>query len=223
MTGQTPDHRRQSSTADSTVRAVRVGVIADVSLTTLKLAGGWAFRSSSLSADGWHSASDLATDLFALVVVVTARGDIIACFLGRPRCVGSTDSMGNITSLQPQFFTASTNPNTPFNVASEHSVNPIGTNFHAVWIALITVIVKEWLYHRTLKVAMDESSTLLKSTAMHHRLDGLMSFVTIATVALSAMGIGEVWMDSLGGLCISLLLTQGALQNLGSVCGGLVK
>lgn len=58
---------------------------------------------------------------------------------------------------------------------------------------------------------------------MHHRLDGLMSFVTIATVLLSTMSIGAVWMDSVGGLCISLLLTQGALRNLGSVCGGLVR
>ncbi|RMJ17650.1 hypothetical protein CDV36_002653 [Fusarium kuroshium] len=239
MTGQTPDHRRQSSTAESTVRAVQVGVIADVSLTTLKLAGGWAFRSSSLSADGWHSASDLATDLFALVVVQTnqhlrtTRKNASAARLleeisslvssGALAALGLQIAWENMTSLQPQFFTASTDPGTPFDVASEHSVNPIGTNFHAVWIALITVIVKEWLYHRTLKVAKEESSTLLKSTAMHHRLDGLMSFVTIATVVLSATGIGAAWMDSLGGLCISLLLTQGALRNLGSVCGGLVK
>jgi divalent metal cation (Fe/Co/Zn/Cd) transporter len=58
---------------------------------------------------------------------------------------------------------------------------------------------------------------------MHHRLDGLMSFVTIATVVFSTTGIGTVWMDSLGGLCISIILMQGALRNLGSVCSGLVK
>ncbi|RSL67344.1 hypothetical protein CEP53_003029 [Fusarium sp. AF-6] len=238
MTGQTPDRHRQFSTADSTVRAAQVGVIADVCLTTLKLAGGWAFQSSSLSADGWHSASDLATDLVALVVVRacqhlrTHRKDSSAARLleetsslvssGALVALGLQMTWENMASLQPQFFTASTDPGTPFDVASEHSVNPTSTNFHAVWIALLTVILKEWLYHRTLKVAKDESSALLKSTAMHHRLDGLMSFVTIATVALSATGIGAVWMDSLGGLCISLLLTQGALRNLGSVCGDMM-
>lgn len=50
-----------------------------------------------------------------------------------------------------------------------------------------------------------------------------MSFVTIATVVLSTTGIGTAWMDSLGGLFISILLAQGVLRNLGSMCSGLVK
>ncbi|KAI8664986.1 hypothetical protein NCS56_00933000 [Fusarium sp. Ph1] len=235
----TNHHHEESSGADSGVRAVQAGVIADVCLTALKLTGGWAFQSSSLSADGWHSAGDMATDFVALVVVRacqhlrTTRKDMSAARLLEETsslvsssaliALGLQMARENMKSLQLQFFTASLGLGTPLDVTSEHSLNPSSTNFHAVWIALITVVVKEWLYRRTLKVAKDQCSGLLKSTAMHHRLDGLMSFVTIATVILSTTGIGAVWMDSLGGLCISILLTQGALRNLGSVCSGLVK
>lgn len=239
MNGTPTNHQNAQSRADPGVRAVQVGVIADVCLTTLKLTGGWAFQSSSLSADGWHSASDLATDLVALVVVqtnqhlrTTSKNMSAARFLeetsslvssGALVALGLQMAMENMTSLQLQFFTVSPSIDIPLDVSSEHSLNPSSINFHAVWIALITVVVKEWLYRRTLKVAKDECSSLLKSTAMHHRLDGLMSFVTIATVVFSTTGIGTVWMDSLGGLCISIILMQGALRNLGSVCSGLVK
>ncbi|RSL43218.1 hypothetical protein CEP54_015173 [Fusarium duplospermum] len=235
----TNHHDEKSGAANSIVRAVQIGVITGVCLTALKLAGGWVFKSSSLSADGWHSAGDMVSDLIALVVVRacqhlrTNRKDTSVARLleetsslvssGALVALGLQMAWENMNTLQFQFFTISPDLNTPLHVAPEHSVNPSGTNVHAVWIALVTVIVKEWLYHRTLKVAKDESSTLLKSTAMHHRLDGLMSFVTIATVLLTNMGIGAVWMDSLGGLGISLLLTQGALRNLGSACGGLVR
>ncbi|KAI8716264.1 hypothetical protein NCS52_00919500 [Fusarium sp. LHS14.1] len=237
MNGIPTNHHHAQSRTDPSVRALQVGVIADVCLTALKLTGGWTFQSSSLSADGWHSAGDIATDLVALVVVRacqhlrTTRKDTSAAKLleetsslvssGALVALGLQMAWENMKSLQLQFFIESPGLDTALDLASEHSIHPSDTGFHAVWIAFITVIVKEWLYHRTLKVAKHQDSSLLKSTAMHHRLDGLMSLVTVATVFLSAMGIGTVWMDSLGGLCISVLLIQGALRNLSAVCSRL--
>lgn len=255
MNGTPTNHHHAQSRTDPGVRAVQVGVIADVCLTALKLAGGWTFQSSSLSADGWHSAGDMATDLVALVVVracqhlrITRKDTSAAKLLeetsslissGALVALGLQMAWEDMSSLQLQFFTESPGLDTPLDLALEHSIHPSDTSFHAVWIVLITVIVKEWLYHRSkcplckeivctdndtaLKVANHQGSSLLKSTAMHHRLDGLMSFVTVATVVLSAMGIGTVWMDSLGGLCISVLLIQGALRNLTAGCSGLVR
>lgn len=158
-------HHGAQSRADSSVRAVQVGIVADVCLTALKLTGGWAFQSSSLSADGWHSAGDMTTDLVALVVVHacqhlrTIRKDTSAARLleetsslvssGALVALGLQMAWGNMTSLQLQFFAASSGIDTPLDVATGHSLGPSSTNFHAAWIALITVIVKEWLYHRS--------------------------------------------------------------------------
>ncbi|KAH6874460.1 hypothetical protein B0T10DRAFT_465761 [Thelonectria olida] len=69
----TSQHPHKSSPVDLRVRAIQLGIMADFCLTGLKLVGGWAFESSSLATDGWHSASDLATDTIALVVVWTGR------------------------------------------------------------------------------------------------------------------------------------------------------
>lgn len=165
MNGTPANHHHEQSRADAGVGAVQVGVITDVCLTALKLIGGWAFQSSSLSADGWHSAGDMATDLVALVVVCacqhlrTIRKDTSAArrlegtsslvSSGALIVLGLQMARKNMKSLQLQFFTASPGLDTPLDVASEHSIDPSGTNFHAVWIALITVFVKEWLYHRS--------------------------------------------------------------------------
>jgi divalent metal cation (Fe/Co/Zn/Cd) transporter len=63
--------------------------------------------------------------------------------------LGLQMAMENMTSLQLQFFTVSPSIDIPLDVSSEHSLNPSSINFHAVWIALITVVVKEWLYRRS--------------------------------------------------------------------------
>lgn len=165
MSGTPAKHHHEQSRADPGVRAVKIGVIADVCLTALKLTGGWTFQSSSLSADGWHSAGDMATDLVALVVIRacqhlrTSRKDTSAARLleqtsslvssGALVALGLQMARENMTSLQLQVLTASPSIDTPLDVASEYSLNPSGTNSHAVWIALITVAVKEWLYRKS--------------------------------------------------------------------------
>lgn len=82
-------------------------------------------------------------------------------------------------------------------------------NPHAAWFALISVIIKEWLYRATTKVANEEHSPVLHANALHHRSDALTSGVALASILGSAAGAPIL--DPLGGLLVSFFILQQGL------------
>lgn len=90
---------------------------------------------------------------------------------------------------------------------------------NAMWFALISVLVKEWLYRATLKIAREENSSVLEANAVHHRSDSLSSGVTFLAIGGSYLGFPVL--DPLGGLLVAGLIGKqgaelliGALQDL---------
>lgn len=74
----------------------------------------------------------------------------------------------------------------------------------AIWFALASIGVKEWLYFATLKVAKEENSNVLEANAMHHRSDSLSSGIT--ALAIFGSWIGFPVLDPLGGLLVAGLI-----------------
>ncbi|WRT70541.1 uncharacterized protein IL334_007539 [Kwoniella shivajii] len=83
-------------------------------------------------------------------------------------------------------------------------------NPHAAWFALGSVVVKEWLYRVTSKVATEEHSPVLKANALHHRADALTSLVALTSILGSSIG-GYHFLDPLGGLAVSFFILQQGL------------
>ncbi len=80
---------------------------------------------------------------------------------------------------------------------------------NAMWFALVSIVVKEWLYWATLKIAREENSSVLEANALHHRSDSLSSAVTFLAIGASWMGFPVL--DPLGGLLVAGLIgKQGA-------------
>ncbi|CAO3596146.1 unnamed protein product [Absidia cylindrospora] len=86
-----------------------------------------------------------------------------------------------------------------------HASNALNPN--AAWFALASVIVKEWLYHATLKVGKSEHSDVLIANAWHHRSDGFSSLIALGAIGGSYAGMPVL--DPLGGLLVSALIVQG--------------
>ncbi|OCF33617.1 mitochondrial protein with role in iron accumulation [Kwoniella heveanensis CBS 569] len=84
-------------------------------------------------------------------------------------------------------------------------------NPHAAWFALASVVVKEWLYRITAKVATEEHSPVLKANALHHRADALTSLVALTSILGSSIG-GYHFLDPLGGLAVSFFILQQGLS-----------
>ncbi|KAI8067902.1 cation efflux protein [Gongronella butleri] len=85
---------------------------------------------------------------------------------------------------------------------------------NAAWFALASVLIKEWLYHATLKVGKKENSNVLIANAWHHRSDALSS--VIALVAIGGSYAGLPILDPLGGVFVSGLIVKSGYDIMAS-------
>lgn len=86
----------------------------------------------------------------------------------------------------------------------------------AAWLAGASVVVKEWLYRATMKVAEQKKSAVLKSNAMHHRVDSLTGLAALASVAVANLWPGFAAADALAGLAIAAMVVRAGWSNTGA-------
>lgn len=85
-----------------------------------------------------------------------------------------------------------------------HALDP-----NAAWIALLSVVLKEWMYRATLKVAKEEGSNVLEANALHHRSDVFSG--CLAGVAILGSSLGFPMLDPVGGLLVAgMIIKQGS-------------
>lgn len=93
-----------------------------------------------------------------------------------------------------------------------HAVDP-----NAAWCAAISVLIKEWLYRITKKVADEENSPVLLANAIHHRSDAYSSAVALFAI-LGSWIFPALPLDPIGGLIVSVvILRQGISLAAGAV------
>lgn len=69
---------------------------------------------------------------------------------------------------------------------------------NAAWFAALSVLLKEWLYRITKKVADEEHSPVLYANAVHHRSDAYSSLVALFAILGSSV-FPALPLDPLGG------------------------
>jgi len=94
-----------------------------------------------------------------------------------------------------------------------HGATDVGPNLNAAWLAGGSILIKEWLYRATMKVALDKKSSVLASNAYHHRVDSLTAFVALITICASRFLDHAQWLDPVGGLIISGMIIQAGYGN----------
>ena len=82
--------------------------------------------------------------------------------------------------------------------AHVHTMDP-----NAAWFAGISIIVKEWLYQITKKVADEERSSVLLANAIHHRSDAYSSLVAFIAI-IGTWLFPNIPLDPIGGAYISV-------------------
>lgn len=90
----------------------------------------------------------------------------------------------------------------------EVSHNKEVPNINAAWLAGGSIVVKELLFRSTMKIAKQTNSKVLVANAWHHRVDSLTALVALLTVTGGVL-LNVAWLDSIGGLCVSLLIIKG--------------
>lgn len=88
-------------------------------------------------------------------------------------------------------------------------------DINAAWLAAGSIVVKELLFQKTMKVANETNSKVLVANAWHHRVDSLTALVAVVTVTGGVM-FNVAWLDSIGGLLVSVLIIRagwGSFKN----------
>lgn len=94
-----------------------------------------------------------------------------------------------------------------------HGAGDFGPNINAAWLAGGSIVIKEWLYRATMKIAKEKRSSVLASNAYHHRVDSLTAFVALATICASHWVQNAAWLDPVGGLIICGMIVQAGYGN----------
>jgi len=86
-------------------------------------------------------------------------------------------------------------------------------NINAAWLAAASIVIKEYLYRATMKVAKERKSSVLASNAVHHRVDSMTSIVALLAIGGAHVFSGAAWLDPVGGFLVSIMVIHAGLLN----------
>lgn len=135
-------------------KAAHYGLVVNISMVVIKAIGGYLFSSESLLADAFHSATDILADLVTLVTVFFSRGDSkrermieglgSLCVSGFIFTGGAAIALHGLAGMKPYF--GDSMAWLAFFESEEDSVLDDVPNVLAAWVALASILAKEWVY-----------------------------------------------------------------------------
>ncbi len=177
-------------------------------LIVIKFLAGIFGRSSAMIADAVHSLSDFVTDIIVLVFVKLS---------GKPIDKGHEYGHGKYETFATMiigFLLVAAGIGLLVNggrlIASSLNGNILQTpTYLALVIAILSILIKEWLYRFTLKTGKVVNSQAVIANAWHHRSDALSSAGTLIGIA-GAMFLGEKWriLDPIAAVVVSALVIK---------------
>jgi cation diffusion facilitator family transporter len=201
--------QQHSIVRDSDPKAVRkvtlVGLVINLLLGALKGSAGLLFGSQALVADALHSLSDCATDVAILVGVH---------FWSAPPDECHPHGHQRIEALVTLFI------GLVLGVAAigigRQAIMSIGAGdgaslgWGAFAAAVVSVVLKEWLYRWTAAVGMRVRSQALVANAWHHRSDALSSLPVAAAVLIQRLWPQFGFIDATAAVIVAVLLLRAA-------------
>ncbi|MDI1231645.1 MAG: cation diffusion facilitator family transporter [Methylobacter sp.] len=183
-------------------RASYVGAAINVFQTLIKIGFGILGQSAALIADGVHSLSDLLSDLLVIIAVRLGSREadhdhpyghrrfetIATVILG----VGLIVVGGAITWSVLERM-----------ASPEHLPVP---NVLSLAIAAVSILVNEWLYHYTKRIAKKTRSKLLLANAWHQRSDAISSLVVL--FGIGAVMLGYPLADAVAAIVVALMVAK---------------
>ncbi|MBQ4583362.1 MAG: cation transporter [Bacilli bacterium] len=178
-----------------------VTIIVNAVLAIFKLIAGIIGKSSAMISDSVHSFSDVFSTIIVIIGLIIARkksdeshpygherfenvAGIILAF-----CLLVTGVLIGVEGIN--------------NLIAHDYVVP---SKFVLGVAVISIAVKEWMYHYTIKAAKKINSDALKADAWHHRSDALSSVGSLIGIAGTIMGLW--YFDIAACIIIALLIIK---------------
>ncbi|OBA13995.1 uncharacterized protein OGAPODRAFT_103715 [Ogataea polymorpha] len=229
--------------ANEGVKITWIGLGVNVTMAISKFAGGLYFHSQALIADAVHAVGDLVSDVLTLSTVKYSNrtpSEQYPFGFGKVETLGSFFVSAILLYAGFQIGWSSLidilTPVLPHSVMDALSYLPVHSHSHshthdaghvhdaaaqavqtadinAAWLALASIAVKEWLFRATRNVGARLNSKVLIANAWHHRVDSLTSVVAVLTIS-SGYFLNIYWLDSVGGLIVSVLVMKVGISGL---------
>ncbi|MBF0622944.1 MAG: cation transporter [Magnetococcales bacterium] len=169
-------------------------------LAGLKIAAGLIGRSSVMVADGIHSLSDLVSDGVVLLALRWAK---------EPPDREHPSGHGKFETLATLFLALGLSMvalGIAYDAITEmlKDTPPVIPSQIALWGAVLSIAIKEWLYHVTVRVGRHHDSPALIANAWHHRSDAISSIAALIGIAAAMMGFPL--MDPMMAIFVALFI-----------------
>ena len=201
-----------------------LGVIVNISLLLFKFTAGILGHSTAMIADAVHTLTDFATDIFVIVGVKWGS---------KPRDADHPYGHGKyetITAAMIALALGSVGVGIGWEGLSKilevinSGIFPERPGFIAFIAAMVSVVLKEILFHLTFSVGKKIKSEAVIANAWHHRSDALSSIGTALGIG-GAVFLGAQWtiLDPLAAVVVSFFIVRVAWKILQNALGDLTE
>lgn len=184
-------------------RVTQMGLGVNIVLSLLKISAGWLGHSQAVLADGVHSLSDVTSDVAVLVGVR---------FWNAPADDSHPHGHARIEALVTLFIglmLGSVAVGLCYHaIVSVREATSATPGRLAVIAAIISIIVKEWLYRYTIRTGRRHRSRAVIANAWHHRSDAISSIPATVAVLAASIAPGWQWLDQVGAIVVSVFILQ---------------
>ena len=203
-----PGKASLSVTEQTALHVSSVSLIINLALSILKLLAGIIASSGAMVSDSVHSASDVFSTIIVMIGVHLSemeadhehpygheRLECVAAFILSVMLAGTGAFIGYQGLLKI------------LRSGEEAAAVP---GLLALLAALLSISVKEWMYHYTIRAAKKIHSGALKADAWHHRSDALSSIGALVGIFFARAGFPL--MDPIASIIICLFIFKSALD-----------
>ncbi|WP_198246529.1 cation diffusion facilitator family transporter [methane-oxidizing endosymbiont of Gigantopelta aegis] len=181
-------------------RVTYVGAMVNVFLTLIKVGVGIWGHSAALIADGIHSLSDLLSDL--VVIGAIKMGSREADY-DHPYGHRRYETLATVL-LGLGLVVIAGGIVWDISERLRHAEKLLLPDRNTLWVALISILANEWLYHYTKRAGLKTRSNLLIANAWHHRSDAISSVVVL--IGIIGVFAGYPYADAIAAVIVALMV-----------------
>ena len=184
------------------LKVTLIGSAFDFILGVVKIVGGFMSTSTALIADGVHSLSDLFTDF---IVIYAAKHSHREADAEHPYGHGRIETLATVALGLALMV-----------VAVGIAWDAVTRLFHpdrlwqpgvlALVLASMSIVVKEALYHYSMRIARKYRSNMLKANAWHSRTDAISSVIVVIGIVGSMAGLH--YLDAIAAIGVAFMIVK---------------
>ena len=204
-------------------RITLTGSIVNILLLVFKFIAGILGNSTAMIADAIHSLSDFLTDIIVIVFVRLSSkpADHDHDYGHRKYETLATSVIGMALAVVAFMLGKDGIEKIIYALQGNQLESP---GIIAFWAAILSIVLKEWIFRATRKVAKEENSKALEANAWHHRSDALSSIGTAVGIGGAVM-LGNNWaiLDPIAAIVVCILIIVTAFKIIRQASGELLE